>query len=131
MSRFALEWLMPGEADRLTHVMLLDRERPAPYLLAVGHGTDKVHALLNLWGALKKDTAETEAIAFVAAEYRRRTGLFRKRRRPDKAREGWLLAPDGRSPSTFRPLHRAPEGAYRAIVAIRGGQRCSVTGQRS
>jgi hypothetical protein len=75
MGRFALEWLVPNAPDRLTHVMLLDRDRPAPYLLAVGHGTDKVHALLNLWGALKKDAAETDAIAFVTAEYSRRTGL--------------------------------------------------------
>ena len=74
MSRFAVEWIVPGEAERFTHVMLLDRERPAPFLLAVGHGTDKVHALLNLWGTLNDDDAAAEAIDYVAAAYTRRTG---------------------------------------------------------
>ena len=75
MSRFALQWLVPGQPDRLTHVMLLDRERPAPYILAVGHGADKVHALLNLWTALKQTDAVAEAIDYVAAEYTRRAGI--------------------------------------------------------
>ena len=74
MSRFAVEWLVPGEPDRFTHAMLLDMERPAPYVLAVGHGADKVHALLNLWGTLKHSDAAAEAIDYIAAEYRRRTG---------------------------------------------------------
>ena len=74
MSRFAVEWLVPGQPDRLTHVMLLDSERPAPYVLAAGHGADKVHALLNLWGTLKQIDAVAEAIDYVAAEYTRRTG---------------------------------------------------------
>jgi hypothetical protein len=74
MSRFAVEWLVPVEPNRLTHVMLLDKERPAPYLLAVGHGPDKVHALLNLWGTLVESTAVAEAIEYVAVEYTRRTG---------------------------------------------------------
>lgn len=54
--------------------MLLDRERPAPYMLAVGHGPDKVHALLNLWRTLKESDAVAEAINYVAVEYTRRTG---------------------------------------------------------
>ena len=74
MSRFAVEWLVPREPDRLTHVMLLDKERPAPYVLAVGHGPDKVHALLNLWGTLVEGTAVAEAIDYVAVESTRRTG---------------------------------------------------------
>ena len=74
ISRFALDWLVPDQPDRLTHVMLLDRERPAPYVLAVGHGADKVHALLNLWGALKDSDAVPEAIDYVAVEYTRRAG---------------------------------------------------------
>jgi hypothetical protein len=74
MSRFAVEWLVPGEPDRLTHVMLLDKERPAPYTLAVGHGPDKVHALLNLWRTLVESDAVAEAIDYVAVEYTRRTG---------------------------------------------------------
>jgi hypothetical protein len=73
MSRFAVEWLVPGQPDRLTHVMLLDRERPAPYVFAVGHGVDKVQALLNLWGTLKESDA-VAAIDYVAAEYARRAG---------------------------------------------------------
>jgi hypothetical protein len=76
MSRFAVEWLVPGQPDRLTHVMLLDRERPAPYILAAGHGADKVHALLNLWETLKESEAVAEAIDYVAVEYTRRTGTL-------------------------------------------------------
>jgi hypothetical protein len=48
MSRFALQWLVPACADRFTHVMLLDKDRPAPYASETGHGVDKVQALLNL-----------------------------------------------------------------------------------
>lgn len=74
MSRFALQWLVPGQPDRLTHVMLLDRERPAPYALGVGHGADKVHALLSLWRTLVESDAAGEAVEFAAAEYTRRSG---------------------------------------------------------
>jgi hypothetical protein len=74
MSRFALQWLLPDQCERLTHVILLDRERPAPYVLAVGHGVDKANALLNLWGTLNKKDAVSEAIDYVAVEYTRRTG---------------------------------------------------------
>ena len=68
MSRFAVEWLVPNGPDRLTHVMLLDRERPAPYTVAVGNGADKMHALLNLWETLIESNAAAEAIHYVAAE---------------------------------------------------------------
>jgi hypothetical protein len=74
MSRFALQWLVPGEPDRLTHVMLLDRERPAPFVLAVGHGADKVHALLTLWQTLIENHALPEATDYVAVAYTRRSG---------------------------------------------------------
>jgi hypothetical protein len=74
MSRFAVEWLVPAKPDRLIHAMLLDRNRPAPYVYAVGHGADRVQALLNLWGGLKQNDAVAEAIDYVAAEYTRRTG---------------------------------------------------------
>jgi hypothetical protein len=74
MSRFAVEWLVPGEPDRLTHVMLLDKERPAPFVFAAGHGADKMHALLNLWEGLKQNGAVAEAIDYVATEYTRRAG---------------------------------------------------------
>jgi hypothetical protein len=74
MGRFALQWLVPRELDRQTHVMLLDRERPAPSVLAVGHGADKVQALLCLWRALIKDAESAEAIAYVADEYTCRAG---------------------------------------------------------
>ena len=74
MSRYALQWLVPREPDRQTHAMLLDRERPAPSVLAVGHGVDKVHALRSLWQALIKDGESAEAIDYVAGEYTRRAG---------------------------------------------------------
>jgi hypothetical protein len=54
--------------------MLLDRERPAPSVLAVGYGPDKAHALLSLRAALMKEAGSTEAIEYVAVEYTRRTG---------------------------------------------------------
>ena len=74
MRRFAVEWLVPDQPDRFTHVMLLDRDRPAPYVLSVGHGTDRVQALLTLWRALDASDAAAEALDYVAAEYARRTG---------------------------------------------------------
>jgi hypothetical protein len=74
MSRFALQWLVPRQSERLTHVMLLDRERPAPYTLCAGHGADKAHALLNLWRTLKESDAIAEAVDYVAVEYTHRTG---------------------------------------------------------
>lgn len=74
MSRFALQWLLPDQCDRLTHVMLLDRERPAPYLLAVSHGIDREDSLQTLLGTLIENDAVAEAIDFVTLEYTRRTG---------------------------------------------------------
>ena len=74
MRRYALQWLVPRERDRQTHVMLLDKERPAPSVVAVGHGADKVQALLSLWRALIKDAESAAAIAYVADEYTRRAG---------------------------------------------------------
>jgi hypothetical protein len=73
MTRFALQWLLPDQCERLTHVILLDRERPAPYVLAVGHGVDNAKALLNLWRTLNKKGAVSEAIDYVTVEYTRRT----------------------------------------------------------
>ena len=74
MRRLALQWLLPDQCDRLTHVVLLDRERPAPYVLAVGHGTDRDNALLKLRGTLIENDAASEAIDYVTGEYTRRTG---------------------------------------------------------
>jgi len=74
MSRFALQWILPDQCDRFTHVILLDGERPAPYVLAVGRGVDRVNALLNLWRTLSENDALSEAIDYVAVEYTRRSG---------------------------------------------------------
>jgi len=82
MRRFALQWLVPGQPERLTHVMLLDRERPAPYTLAVGYGSDKVQALLTLWQALDESDAAAEALDYVSAEYERRTGIVPEKSAP-------------------------------------------------
>jgi hypothetical protein len=54
--------------------MLLDRERSAPYVLAVGHGADKLRALLNLWRTLEESAAAVEAVDYVAVAYSRRSG---------------------------------------------------------
>ncbi len=74
MSRFALEWLVPGQPDRLTHVMLLDRERPAPFIVAAGHGAGKALALLSLWRTLVKGAESADAVKYIADEYTRRAG---------------------------------------------------------
>ena len=47
---------------------------PPPYTLAVGYGSDKVHALLTLWQTLHDSDAATEAIDYVVTEYTHRTG---------------------------------------------------------
>jgi hypothetical protein len=74
MSRFALQmWILPDQCDRFTHVILLDRERPAPCVLAVGRGVDRVNALLNLWWTLSQNDALSEVIDYVAVEYTRRS----------------------------------------------------------
>jgi hypothetical protein len=83
MSRFALEWLVPGRPDRLTHVMLLDRERPAPFVVAVGYGADRVHALLSLWRTLINDDESAEAIEYVADECAHRAGTLPHHRDED------------------------------------------------
>ena len=74
MTRFALQWLVPAQAERLTHVMLLDKDRPAPYAMAAGHGADTVEALLNPRVTLIENHASLEAIDYVAVAYTRRTG---------------------------------------------------------
>ena len=81
--RFGLEWLVPGQPDRLTHVMLLDRERPAPFVVAVGNGADRPHALLSLWRTLIKDGESAEAIEYVADECTRRAGTVPQHRDED------------------------------------------------
>ena len=64
----------------MTHVTLFDEERKVPYhalavgVMAVGHGADEADTLLDLWTTLVDRDEPTEAIAFVAAAYRRRTG---------------------------------------------------------
>jgi hypothetical protein len=75
MNRYALQWLVPREPDRHTHVMLLDRQRPAPSVLAVGHGANKEHALLGLWQALIEDGGSAQAVDYVADQYRRHGGM--------------------------------------------------------
>ena len=83
MSRFTFDWLVPGQPDRLTHVMLLDRERPAPFVVAVGYGVDEPHALLSLWRTLIKDAESAEAIEYVADECTRRAGTIPHHRDED------------------------------------------------
>ena len=73
VSRFALEWLVPNQPELFTHVMLLDKERPAPYVVTAGHGGDRLQALRNLWSTLIEHHAIAEAIDFVATEYARRS----------------------------------------------------------
>ena len=83
MSRFALQWLVPAPDARFTHVMLLDRDRPAPYASQAGHGVDELDALLNLWETLRDGDAWAAATDYVAAEYTRRSGGL-----PEKSRHG-------------------------------------------
>lgn len=79
-ARFELEWVwLPLELGLMTHVTLIDEERTAPFplavgVMAVGHGADEADTLLDLWTTLMKRDEPSEAIEFVAAAYRRRTG---------------------------------------------------------
>jgi len=54
--------------------MLLDKNRPAPYVSDAGHGVDRMDALLNLWETLVARAAAADVIDYVAVEYTRRTG---------------------------------------------------------
>jgi hypothetical protein len=92
MSRFALQWLVPAGADRFTHVMLLDKDLPAPYASETGHGVDKFHALLNLWETLIESHGLPEAIDHVAVEYTRGTGRAPKKS-TDTSRVGVSVPP--------------------------------------
>ena len=83
MNRFALQWWVPVHPDRFTHVMLLDKDRPAPYVSDAGHGVDRARALFNLWETLVESDAAAETIDFVAVAYMRRTGDV-----PKKSRHG-------------------------------------------
>jgi hypothetical protein len=74
MSRFALQWLLPGQPEAFTHVMLLDTERPAPYVMAAGHGADRLQAFRNLCSTLIELGEVSEAIDFVVTEFTRRAG---------------------------------------------------------
>ena len=40
----------------------------------MGHGADRVQALLNVWGDLKQNAAVADAIDCIAAEFTRRAG---------------------------------------------------------
>ena len=84
MNKFALQWLIPVHADRFTHVMLLNKDRPAPYVSDAGHGVDRARALLSLWETLVEAEAAGETIEFVAVEYLRRTGEIPKKSRPGR-----------------------------------------------
>ena len=77
MSRFAFQWLVPAQAERLIHVMLLDTDRPAPYVVAAGHGADRHQALRSLCSTLIELGEVPEAIDFVVTEYTRRAGKSR------------------------------------------------------
>jgi hypothetical protein len=74
MNRFALQWWVPVHPDRFTHVMLLDKDRPAPYVSDVGHGVGRTDALLNLWETLIASAAAADVVDFVTVAYTRRTG---------------------------------------------------------
>jgi len=54
--------------------MLLDTERPAPYVMAAGHGPDRLQDLRNLCSTLIELGEESEAIDFVVTEYSQRAG---------------------------------------------------------
>ena len=47
---------------------------PAPYVVAAGHGADRLQALLNLCSTLIELGEVSEAIDFVVTEHTRRAG---------------------------------------------------------
>jgi hypothetical protein len=71
---FELEWIVPLEPGLSTHVALFDSTTDPPHVFAVGHGGDEAEALLDLWTTLTDANEPDEAVAYVAAAYRRRTG---------------------------------------------------------
>jgi hypothetical protein len=78
-ARFELEWVLQQEPGLMTHVTLCDEERTGSFplavgVMAVGHGADEADTLLDLWTTLMDRDEPSEAIALVAAAYRRRTG---------------------------------------------------------
>ena len=62
--------------------------------MAVGHGADEADTLLDLWTTLVDRNEPSEAIEFVAAAYRRRTGSEPERPTLKAATmaKGWVLA---------------------------------------
>jgi hypothetical protein len=77
---FRLEWLMPQEPGLTTYLTLVahgEQEDELP--VATGSGADESDALTDLWATLVDQKRPSEAIAFVGAAYRRRTG-----REPDR-----------------------------------------------
>lgn len=69
MSRFALQRLVPAQAERLIHVMLWDKDRPGPYAVAARHGAAKVEALPNLRVRLIGNHVSPEANDYVAVAH--------------------------------------------------------------
>jgi hypothetical protein len=72
--RFELEWILPLEPGLSTHVALYDLQCDPPHAAAVGEGGDEAEALLDLWTRLNEPHDFAQAVAYVAAAYRKRTG---------------------------------------------------------
>ena len=72
--RFELEWILPLEPGLSTHVTLFNLECHPPHALATGEGADEADALLDLWTSLPAQHATTDAVAYLAGAYERRTG---------------------------------------------------------
>jgi len=72
--RFELEWILPLEPGLSTRVTLHDLQCDPRHALAIGEGGDEAEALLDLWTTLIEPGDSAEAVAYVAAAYRKRTG---------------------------------------------------------
>jgi hypothetical protein len=74
-ARFALQWDRPFLLGvSMTHVTLFDGPREPIYVVASGHGAGDAAALLDLWTTLVDGRESSEAIVFVAEEFRSMTG---------------------------------------------------------
>lgn len=72
--RFELRWALPLEPGLSTHVTLFDLECFPPHALAAAEGADEADSLLALWMVVFGEHHSTDAMAYVAEAYSRRTG---------------------------------------------------------
>ena len=72
--QFELEWTRPFMPGAATHVSLFQGGKGPLYIVASGHGSGDVEALVDLLRTLRDQNESAASIAFVSEEYRALTG---------------------------------------------------------